>query len=51
MSQYVFHPQASVDPDEIWEFMAADNLDAADWARDEILEADPGASPVPSPGP
>jgi plasmid stabilization system protein ParE len=30
MSLYVFHPDASVDLDQIWEFIVADNLDAAD---------------------
>jgi hypothetical protein len=29
MSGYDFHPEASVDLDEIWEFIASDNLDAA----------------------
>jgi plasmid stabilization system protein ParE len=27
---YDFHPEASIDLDEIWDFIAADNPDAAD---------------------
>jgi plasmid stabilization system protein ParE len=34
---YGFHPEASVDLDEIWEFIADDNPDAADRTADEIL--------------
>jgi len=34
MSGYAFHPEAYADLDEVWEFIAADNLDAAD---DETL--------------
>lgn len=30
MSSYVFHPGAFADLDEIWEYIAGDNLDAAD---------------------
>ena len=30
MSGYVFHPDAFADLDEIWEYIAEDNLDAAD---------------------
>ncbi len=39
MSGYAFHPQASSDLDEIWEFIAADSLDAADRICDEIDHA------------
>ena len=30
MIRYAFHPEARVDLDEIWEFIRAGNLDAAD---------------------
>jgi hypothetical protein len=30
MSGYDFHPEAGSDLDEIWEFIRADSLDAAD---------------------
>lgn len=30
MSSYAFHPEAFADLDEIWEFIAEDNIDAAD---------------------
>ena len=38
MSGFVLHPDALVDLDEIWEFIAADNLDAADHVIEEIRE-------------
>ena len=30
MSGYAFHPDAFADLDEIWEYIAQDNVDAAD---------------------
>ena len=39
MTGYDFHPEARVDLDEIWEFIRADNLDAADRMIAEILSA------------
>ena len=39
MTGYDFHPEASTDLDEIWEFIAADNLDAADRGIADILGA------------
>jgi len=39
MTGFVLHPEAYADLDEIWEFIAADNLDAADRVRDEIYRA------------
>ena len=39
MTGYAFHPEALADLDETWEFMAADNLDAADRVAAEILAA------------
>ncbi|MGA9565250.1 MAG: type II toxin-antitoxin system RelE/ParE family toxin [Candidatus Korobacteraceae bacterium] len=37
MTGYAFHPEAVSDLDEIWDFIAADNLDAADRVIAEIL--------------
>jgi toxin ParE1/3/4 len=39
MSGFVLHPKALADLEEIWEFIAADNLDAADRVVQEIYEA------------
>ncbi len=39
MIGYGLHPEASVDLDEIWEFIATDSLDAADSLVDEIWDA------------
>ena len=39
MTGYDFHPQAVNDLDEIWGFIAAHNLDAADGMIGEILAA------------
>ena len=50
MIRYAFHPEARVDLDEIWEFLRADNLDAADRVIAEILSAISGAVPFPGQG-
>jgi len=39
MTGYAFHPRAVNDLDELWEFIAADSLDAADRMIGEILAA------------
>ncbi len=39
MSGFVLHPQAYTDLEEIWEYIAADSLEAADRLREEIYEA------------
>lgn len=39
MTGYSFHPEALFDLDEIWEFIRADSLDAADRLIAEILES------------
>jgi plasmid stabilization system protein ParE len=39
MSGFVLHPEAYRDLDEIWEYIATDNLDAADRVLDEIFRA------------
>ncbi len=38
MSGFVLHPEAYADLDEIWEYIANDNLDAADRVLDEIYQ-------------
>jgi plasmid stabilization system protein ParE len=45
---YAFHPGALSDLDDIWEFIRADNLDAADRVIAEILSS--VATLVPFPG-
>ena len=47
MSGFVLHPQAYADLDEIWEYIAADSLDAADRTRQEIYEAIQSIVPFP----
>jgi plasmid stabilization system protein ParE len=37
MTGYEFHPEAVLDLDEIWEFIAEDSLDAADRVTEEVL--------------
>jgi plasmid stabilization system protein ParE len=44
MSEFVFHPEAVKDLDEIWEYIAADSLDAADQTIEEIYN-----HPIPCP--
>ncbi len=39
MSDFVLHPDAFSDLEEIWEFIAADNLPAADRSLEEIHDA------------
>jgi len=50
MSGYGFHPEAPVDLDEIWEFIGADNPDAADRTIAEILSAIRALVPFPNQG-
>jgi len=47
MTGYDFHPEARFDLDEIWEFIRADNLDAADRMIAEILAAIEALVPFP----
>jgi len=39
MTGFVFHPDAVLDLEEIWDFIAADNATAADRFVDELREA------------
>ena len=50
MSGFVLHPDALSDLNEIWEFIATDNLDAADRVVDEIYEAIRTLLPFPQMG-
>jgi plasmid stabilization system protein ParE len=50
MSEFVLHPDAVKDLEEIWEYIAADNLDAADRLREEIFDAIQSLVPFPSVG-
>ena len=50
MNGYDFHPEARFDLDEIWEFIRADNLDAADRTIAEIFAAIRGLVPFPNQG-
>jgi toxin ParE1/3/4 len=38
VSGFVFHPEACNDLDEIWEYIAADNVEAADRVLEEIVD-------------
>ena len=50
MSGFVLHPDAILDLDEIWEFIAAENLDAADHVLQEIYDAIRALVPFPQQG-
>jgi plasmid stabilization system protein ParE len=50
MTGYDFHPEARIDLDEIWEFIRADNLAAADRMVAEILSAIRALIPFPGQG-
>lgn len=39
MSGYAFHPEAFTDLDQIWEYIAERNLDAADRVIADIFDA------------
>jgi toxin ParE1/3/4 len=50
MVTYDFHPEVRVDLDEIWQFIAADNPDAADRLIAEIVDAIDALVPFPGVG-
>lgn len=50
MTGYDFHPEARFDLDEIWEFIRAESLDAADRVIAEILAAIDALVPFPRQG-
>lgn len=47
MSEFVLHPDAVKDLEEIWEYVASDNLSAADQVREEIYDAIQSLVPFP----
>jgi plasmid stabilization system protein ParE len=50
MSGYDFHPEAAVDLDEIWDFIAEGNLDAADKVIADVLASIDALVPFPHQG-
>jgi toxin ParE1/3/4 len=50
MTAYDFHPEARIDLDEIWEYIATDNLDAADRVIAEIFSGIRALVPFPGQG-
>jgi toxin ParE1/3/4 len=50
MSGFVLHPEALQDLEEIWEFIAADNVAAADRVLEEIYKAIRALIPLPNAG-
>ena len=50
MSGYVLHPAAFDDLNEIWEYLAADSLDAADRVLEEIHKTIRALVPFPHQG-
>ena len=50
MNGCVFHPEAYADLDEIWEYIAEDNLNAADRVVAEIFESIRGLVSFPHQG-
>ena len=50
MSRFVFHPEANSDLDEIWEYIAVENLDAADRVRQDLYQAITGLVSLPQKG-
>lgn len=50
MTGYDFHPEAAVDLDEIWDFIAEDSLDAADRVVADSLDRVDALVPFPHQG-
>ena len=50
MNEFALHPDAVKDLQEIWDYIAADNLEAADRVREEIFDAILSLIPFPSVG-
>jgi plasmid stabilization system protein ParE len=50
MTGYDFHPEAAIDLDEIWDFIADDSLDAADRVIEDILARIGALGPFPEQG-
>ena len=45
--EYEFHPEAAIDLEDIWEFIADDNAAAADRVVADILDTIEGLAPFP----
>jgi antitoxin ParD1/3/4/toxin ParE1/3/4 len=50
MTEFRFHPEAEIDLNEIWDFIAEDSIDAADRVRDHILAAIESLARTPNQG-
>ena len=50
MTGYVFHPEAEIDLDEIWEYISAENARAADRVIADIRQALDNLVPFPHQG-
>jgi plasmid stabilization system protein ParE len=50
MKRFVLHPEAYTDIDELWDYIALDNISAADRIREEIYEAIGGLVAFPYQG-
>ena len=50
MREFELHPQALADVEEIWDYIAQDNLAAADRLVDELFEAFAGLAAMPEKG-
>jgi len=50
MKRFVLHPEAYSDIDEMWEYIAVDNIGAADRTREEIYDAIYGLVDLPNQG-
>lgn len=50
MTGYEFHPEAEIDLDEIWEYIAADSISSADRVVSDIREALDNLVPSPHSG-
>jgi plasmid stabilization system protein ParE len=50
VSGYVLHPEAFADLDDLWEYIAEDNIDAADRVIADIFDAFPALVAFPHAG-
>jgi len=50
MTDFRFHPEAEIDLNEIWDFIAEDSIDAADRVRDNIFAAIQDLAQTPNRG-
>ena len=50
MNDYIFHPEAMADLDEVWEYIAKGNLNAADAVLEQFREVISGLVKMPFQG-